>query len=258
MLDATLKKRFVPYQGAGIGIKIAITREVSRKSFCPAFLMPAFSTGRDFTEARLFVFFHQLPRFSEDLDFTLLLPSHSARIDQAFPSIEQKFHVCGINLPIEMFMKDKKDPSNITTGFVTLNLVDSLNLFFDQNSSNGINPDRKIKIKIECDDHPALGFNSEPAFRNFPFDFTVMVLDLPSLFAGKLATCIGRQWQKRVKGRDFYDLAYLLRIGAKVNLTYLENKLRQAGLFKGNHLDIETVKAMLRERFAKNRLAIGL
>ena len=78
-----------------------------------------------------------------------------------------------------------------------------------------------------------------------------MVLDLPSLFAGKLAACIGRQWEKRVKGRDFYDLAFLLRIGAKVNLTYLENKLRQDGLFKGNHLDIETVKAMLRERFAK-------
>lgn len=251
MLDATLKKRFVPYQNAEIDIKIAITREVFQEIILSGLSEARFFDRAGFYGGTALRIFHQLPRFSEDLDFTLLLPSHSARIDQAFPSIEQKFHICGINLPIEMFMKDKKDPSNITTGFVTLNLVDSLNLFFDQNSSKGINPDRKIKIKIECDDHPALGFNSEPAFRNFPFDFTVMVLDLPSLFAGKLAACIGRQWEKRVKGRDFYDLAYLLRIGAKVNLTYLENKLRQADLFKGNHLDIETVKAMLRERFAK-------
>ncbi len=251
MLSEALISRFEPYQNAGSMAKISIIREVSQEIILAGLADARFFDRAGFYGGTALRLFHKLPRFSEDLDFTLLSPDDSARIDQAFSNIQRSFETCGINLPIDMSIKEKKEASNILTGFASFSLRDALTLFFGEQSRKDANPDQKMKIKIECDEHPALGFASVPVFRNFPFAFKARVLDLPSLFAGKLAACVGRRWQKRVKGRDFYDLAYLLSLKAKVNMTYLENKLRQAGFFDGDRLDIETVKAMLRERFAK-------
>ncbi len=250
MVNEGLSSRFEEYRNAGLDAKAFAIREVFQEIVLFGLSEASFFDRAGFyggTALRLFV---NLPRFSEDLDFTLLSPEGSARIDQAFPSIRRSFLSCGVDLPIDLSIKEKKGPSNIMSGFVSVNLADALALFFGESSSRGVNPDQKLKIKIECDERPALGFASGPAFRAFPFPYKMRVLDRPSLFAGKLAACLARQWHGRVKGRDFYDLAYLLGLGTKVNMAYLENKLKQTGLYEGDRLRIEDVKAMLRERFA--------
>ena len=44
-----------------------------------------------------------------------------------------------------------------------------------------------------------------------PFSFYVKCYTRPSLFAGKLHALLFRKWNKRVKGRDWYDLEWYIK-----------------------------------------------
>ena len=87
--------------------------------------------------------------------------------------------------------------------------------------------DEKIKIKLEVDTLPALGFHCEAKLQTVPTPYYVNTLDLPSLFAGKLHAILFRQRQDNIKGRDWYDLAWYLRRPVPYNLKYLTNKISQ-------------------------------
>ena len=83
-----------------------------------------------------------------------------------------------------------------------------------------------------------------------PSPYQVRLYDLQSLFAGKIHACLCRNWQLRVKGRDFYDYVFFLSIGAKVNLQNLKAKLVQSKFISEDYdLTIENLKSLLNERF---------
>jgi hypothetical protein len=65
-----------------------------------------------------------------------------------------------------------------------------------------------LKIKIEVDTDPPLGFITENKFILQPIPFSVKTFALPDLFAGKMHAVLCRQWKSRVKGRDWYDLVW--------------------------------------------------
>ena len=50
-----------------------------------------------------------------------------------------------------------------------------------------------------------------------PFPFYVRCYQLPDLFAGKMHALLFRKWQKRVKGRDWYDMEWYIRKGVRLN-----------------------------------------
>ena len=52
---------------------------------------------------------------------------------------------------------------------------------------------------------------------------------LPDLFAGKLHAVLCRKWKTRVKGRDWYDLAWYAGRRTPVHLSHLESRMRQSG-----------------------------
>jgi hypothetical protein len=56
------------------------------------------------------------------------------------------------------------------------------------------------------------------------------VLDLPSLFGGKMHAALFRKWQNRIKGRDFYDVQWFIARGIPLKKTYFEEKIRNSGL----------------------------
>lgn len=69
---------------------------------------------------------------------------------------------------------------------------------------------------------------------------------LPSLLSGKIHTILCRKWGSRVKGRDWYDLLWLLGLQIPVNLKFLENKLKQTNyLQEKNNLSLDMLKELL-------------
>jgi len=84
-----------------------------------------------------------------------------------------------------------------------------------------------------------------------PTPHQVRVYDLPSLFAGKLHAVLCRNWQSRVKGRDFYDLVWYVGCRIPVNLAHLEARMRQSGAWpRETSLDAPALRDCLTERFA--------
>ena len=53
----------------------------------------------------------------------------------------------------------------------------------------------------------------------------------PALFAGKMDAVLSRGWGSRVKGRDWFDFAFLVRKNIPLLLTHLEARLRQKGFY---------------------------
>ena len=85
-----------------------------------------------------------------------------------------------------------------------------------------------LKIKLEVDTDPPLGFNTEEQLLMQPFSFYVQCFSLPDLFAEKMHAVLFRQWQQRVKGRDWFDLEWFVRQGIPLHLDLIA--FPQAGL----------------------------
>ena len=83
-----------------------------------------------------------------------------------------------------------------------------------------------MKVKIEIDTDPPLGFHTETKYLLDPIAFWVRSYSLPDLFAGKMSAVLYRQWQTRVKGRDWYDLIWFIQNNVPLHLAHLEQRLR--------------------------------
>lgn len=147
--------------------------------------------------------FHGLNRFSEDLDFSLLYKSTDFELQPYFDNIIEEFEALGIEVSIKQ--KSKSNISKIDSAFLkseTLwNELELKNTIPQINLS--LNP--KIKIKLEVDTHPPLGFETEQQLLIKPFSFYVNCFTLPNLFAGKMHALLFRRWKNRVKGRDWFE-----------------------------------------------------
>ena len=83
-----------------------------------------------------------------------------------------------------------------------------------------------------------------------PAPYQVKLFDKESLFAGKIHACLCRNWQSRIKGRDFYDYVFFLSMNAKVNLDYLKAKLINSNFIDEKYdLNIDNLKNFLNQKF---------
>src|SRR5690606_9889193 len=113
----------------------------------------------------------------------------------------------------------------------------------------GIRTNRPIKIKIEVDRKPPLGFGTEEKLLTRPFSCYVKCFDLPSLFAGKVHAVLFRKWQNRVKGRDWYDLEWYIRKGIPLDLHHFMLRAQDTGNWHQDTMTADDVLALLREKF---------
>jgi predicted nucleotidyltransferase component of viral defense system len=170
--------------------------------------------------------FYGMDRFSEDLDFSLLVTDDAFDMSKYFKPISDVLNSLGLNF--EVSKKDKALNSNIDSAFIKGNTKETLITIYPSSSdSNLIIHNEKIIIKFEVDVNPPLYANSEIKFRLLPFPYQVRVYDESSLFAGKIHAVIARSWKNRIKGRDLYDYVYYLSLETKVNLKHLESRLKQ-------------------------------
>jgi predicted nucleotidyltransferase component of viral defense system len=193
--------------------------------------------------------FYGMDRFSEDLDFSLLVADDAFDLSKYFKSISAVVNSLGLNF--EVSKKDKMLDSSIDSAFIKGNTKETfISIYPNSTDSNRIIHNERIVIKFEVDINPPLYASTEIKFRLLPFPYQVRVYDQSSLFAGKIHAVIARTWKNRVKGRDLYDYIYYLSLDTKVNLKHLEARLKQTKTIDENMtLSREVLIEILQNRF---------
>ena len=158
-------------------------------------------------------FLHGLPRFSEDLDFSLV----------AVDGYEGKKWMAKVkrDLALAGFIPDVtwNDRKVVHTGWVRVAGI-------LREAGLSAMPDQKLAIKVEIDTRPPAGAHCERRLVTRYMTFLLQHYTLPSLLAGKLHAAITRKY---AKGRDWYDLMWYLsqRPPVAPNLLLLQNALDQ-------------------------------
>ena len=160
-------------------------------------------------------FLYRIPRFSEDLDFSLagraLYP-----FEPGILKLKRELDISGYDVTIKY--NDSKTVQYAMIGFV--------GIMFEA----GISPHRnqKLSIKIDIDTRPPEGAVLTTHISDIFFPLAYVTYDLPSLFAGKVCALLCRSY---TKGRDFFDLGWYLSRWPDIspNMILLQNALRQSG-----------------------------
>ena len=158
-------------------------------------------------------FIHGLPRFSEDLDFSLL------------PGAEPDFLPCMSKLKRDLlhagFAAEVTWNNRTTVHKGWIKIAGIL-------AETGLSPlaSQKLSVKIEIDTRPPEGAQSAVRMIDRHLLFSVRHHTLPSLFAGKIHALWTREY---TKGRDWYDLVWYTAQHPPVapNLELLRNALQQ-------------------------------
>jgi predicted nucleotidyltransferase component of viral defense system len=194
---------------------------------------------------------HGLDRFSEDMDFSLLVPDERFELTPYCASIENELSAWGFTATVET--KRKTAESAVESAFLKANTREQL-LVIDAGAELAatVHGRRQLKIKIEVDRDPPPGFTTETRFLLRPIPFSVKVYDLPSLFSGKMHALLCRGWGSRIKGRDWYDLVWYVARGAELDLAHLEARMRQSGHYNNESpLDEKTFRHTLAQRISE-------
>lgn len=144
--------------------------------------------------------FYGLDRFSEDLDFSLLQPDKDFQLDNYLKTIEDEFVAQGMKVNIKI--KKKSIHSDIESAFLKSETLWSELVLEAVVPQSGLYQNRGIKVKIEVDTLPPLGFETEEKLLLQPYPFYVKVFKAEDLFAGKMHALLFRKWGNNIKGRD--------------------------------------------------------
>ena len=174
---------------------------------CEAFRSLAFVGG---TALR---FLHGLPRFSEDLDFSLAsVESYAGR--EWMRKVKSDLALAGFKPEVTW-----NERRTVHTGWVRLSEI------LHEAGLSGL-PHQKLAIKLEIDTRPPPGAHCQRQVITRHLTFLLQHYDLPSLCARKLHAAITRRY---TKGRDWYDLFWYRsqRPPVEPNLELLQNALDQ-------------------------------
>ncbi len=193
--------------------------------------------------------FYELDRFSEDLDFSLIIPDEQFSLVKYFKTLEETFKAYG--LIFKATLKEKNNDSYMQSAFLKGNTLQHMILIeVGDEISKHIQKNDTIKIKFEIDINPPLNASYEYKYNLLPMPHKIKIYDKESLFAGKLHAVICRSWKERIKGRDLYDYVFYLSKNIRPNLEHLKNRLIESKkINKDEELNIEKLKKMLIERF---------
>lgn len=171
--------------------------------------------------------FYGLNRFSEDLDFSLLQPDEDFALDKHLQSITTEFESLGMQVTVKE--KEKTLKNNIDSAFLKADTVWRELVLEDIIPQNGLGQKPNIKIKLEIDTDPPLGFKTEERLLLKPFSFYVKCFSAEDLFAGKMHALLFRKWKTNVKGRDWYDMEWYIKKEMPLHLSHFIQRARDSG-----------------------------
>jgi len=191
-----------------------------------------------------------LDRWSEDLDFSLLIENPDFQLGNYLNTVSKELEAWGITAVVDL--SDKKN-SQIESAFIKANTRKTLiDIRIPASELSRLHRDEISSVKFELDTHPPCAFSSESRFLLEPIPFSVRLMSLSDLFAGKMHAVLARAWSSRVKGRDWYDLIWFVRQGTARRLSHLEARLRQSGhLEQSVSMDAGLLQSMLRDKISK-------
>jgi predicted nucleotidyltransferase component of viral defense system len=173
-----------------------------------------------------------LDRFSEDLDFSLLVPSDDFNLGRFTASLEEELLAFGFNVRVDLV--DKAVKTAVQSAFLKVNTRSELLVIESgEEIASRLPAGQALKIKLEVDTDPPSGFSTHTRYLLQPIPFAVRCYTLPDLFAGKMHALLFRRWKNRVKGRDWYDFVWYAANHPQLNLAHLEHRMRQTGHWKG-------------------------
>jgi predicted nucleotidyltransferase component of viral defense system len=190
--------------------------------------------------------FYGLDRYSEDLDFSLLEPDADFSLEPYFSAIVTEFEAIGMTVSINE--KDKKIKTTIESAFLKSETIWKELILEDIVKQAGIKSNKQIKIKIEVDRKPPLGFATEEKLLLRPFSFYVKCFTLPSLFAGKMHALLFRKWKNRVKGRDWYDLEWYIKNGVALDVSHFLQRAKDTGDWQAKTITQKQILELLNQK----------
>lgn len=194
--------------------------------------------------------FYGLPRYSEDLDFSLDAPDMQFKLESYLTYVEKELNA--YNFSMTVHKKEKTKETAVQSAFIKGNTVENI-MEITSNDADvyGLNPTALVKIKFEIDTNPPEGANYQYLNGISPANYKTRLYDMPSLFAGKVHAVLCRDYKHRVKGRDFFDYIWYLKKGCSVNIYHLQKRMEQSGKWNSEEeLTVLTLKELLKERFA--------
>ena len=205
----------------GNNAKLNIMREYLQAYALKILYIQKFFRSIAFLGGTALRFLYNLPRFSEDLDFSLAVNIKYPFVD-IVRKMKEEFLLAGYDVSVSY--NDKKSVNHAFLRFAGLMYEAGISPLKSQN----------LSIKIEVDTNPPAGAKVKTDIVNKFFPISFLSYDLSSLFAGKLHALLSRKY---TKGRDFFDLGWYLSRWKDIspNFTLLENALLQTG-WKGEML----------------------
>lgn len=161
-------------------------------------------------------FLYALPRYSEDLDFSLERPGSLYNFRAYLRAIQDDFMKEGYEVGIRL-----NDSNPVNSAFIRFqNLLYELGLSEQRGEI--------LAVKIEVDTNPPSGVGLETTIVRRHVILRLQHHDRASLLAGKLHALFQRRY---AKGRDYYDLLWYLSDPnwPSPNFFLLQNALRQTG-----------------------------
>ncbi len=158
-------------------------------------------------------FVYGLPRFSEDLDFSLE-NKKGYEPEEWLKKVKRDLTAAGFDAAVRW-----NDRKNVQTAWIRVPTLLKEAGLSDLKQQN-------LSIKLEIDTHPPAGASSLTGVINRHVLFSTRYHDLPSLMAGKIHALVTRSYPK---GRDWYDLLWYRakRPPVEPNQSLLQNALDQ-------------------------------
>ncbi|MEN8126941.1 MAG: nucleotidyl transferase AbiEii/AbiGii toxin family protein [Planctomycetota bacterium] len=182
-------------------------------------------------------FLFSMPRFSEDLDFSIREPQAEDNFLDTMKKIKNGF--LAENYEVEIKAKAAK---TVCAAFIKFR-----GLLYEL----GLSPlsSETISIKVEIDTNPPAGAKLETSIVRRHCLLNLQHYDKSSLLAGKLHALATRKY---TKGRDVYDLMWYLsdRTWPEPNLVLLNNALQQTG-WPGPEFTQDNWRRQITERLAE-------
>ena len=179
-------------------------------------------------------FLFQLPRYSEDLDFSLTTPGEDCRFENFMESVRVDLTAEGYNVEVR-----SRTRATVASAFVKFR-----GLLYEL----GLSPhdDEVFTVKVEIETNPPEGAQTETVLVRRFVMLNLLHYDRASLLAGKLHAVLMRKY---TKGRDLYDLAWYLadQNWPIPNLVQLNNALRQTG-WGGSAATPENWRGLVRDK----------
>jgi predicted nucleotidyltransferase component of viral defense system len=190
--------------------------------------------------------FYGLDRFSEDLDFSLLAEDLNFSFEPYLDAIVVEFQSQGMQVSIHE--KAKSVRTNVESAFLRSETVWRELVLDGVVLQQGMGQVAHIKIKIEVDKRPPLGFDTEEKLLIQPFSFYVKCFSLPDLFAGKMHALLFRKWQNNVKGRDWYDMEWYIKKGVPLKLSHFLARAIGSGDWKKGDVTKREFRELLNKK----------